>query len=213
MDASGLLAQAFGIARSMYPEIMRSWVTVSHRVGSRLPNSLLPVSIQREGETDVLLRALETEQLDNLRRGQANDLFAAHYLGTLSAYWIGGVYEIFRLLRERGLSDEANDFDVVLKDLELIRMPLEKHEIAKDWRLKTPLELIRQPPDSGPQDIYRYAPKDQQRAHIMPSAISQVTGSMMWHVIDLASDSSFWVERRWLSDKILAMWNGVRAAP
>jgi hypothetical protein len=102
----------------------------------------------------------------------------------LSVYWIGGMYEVFRLLRDRELDDKNDRFFQVLKTLELLRMPLEKHEIAKDRVLKQPVELSRAPPRGDASDQYTYDVGDPTRAHIMPFGLSE-RGSVCWQAIDL----------------------------
>jgi hypothetical protein len=103
-----LVAGVFATARGRYPELTDTWVRISHRLGSRLPASRLSVSIQREGEVDLVLRCIE----DEMARGESN-IFVGHYLGVLSAYWIGGTYETFRLLRDRKLNDDDERFSAV----------------------------------------------------------------------------------------------------
>jgi hypothetical protein len=132
-------------------------------------------------------------------------MFVTNYLSMLSTYWIGGVYEALRLLRERELVDQNDKFVQLLRDFELLRVPLEKHEIAKDRTLKEPLQLVRQPPRPDEDDTYLYARKDEQRAHIMPAGISS-RGSMMWQTIDLKNNTARWIERRNLSDQMLELW-------
>jgi hypothetical protein len=132
-------------------------------------------------------------------------MFNFHYEKMLSEYWIGSIYESFRTLRQRKLADAAPAFEQIFSDLESIRVPLEKHELAKDWSLKEPLTMVRSSSNNNVTDLYVYDPKDDQRAHIMGAGITP-NGSVIWHVIDLKTQSDRWVERRNLSDRILAMW-------
>ena len=148
---------------------------------------------------DLVIRCIEDEVAQNDAK---DDLF--HYLNLMSTYWIGGMYETFRLLRERKLADDDKRLSAILGDLELLRIPLEKHEIAKDRTLKTPLTLTRMPPNKDSTDIYSYAREDPARAHIMPMGISP-RGSVMWQAIDLRGNTSRWIERRGLSDQILEL--------
>ena len=82
-----------------------------------------------------------------------NDPLVGHYLNILSAYWIGGMYETFRPLRDRKLGDSNELFKSIVDDLELICVPLEKHEIAKDKKLKKPLRTIRHPRRNDERDF------------------------------------------------------------
>jgi hypothetical protein len=63
-------------------------------------------------------------------------IFNFHYQKMLSEYWIGGIYENFRTLRQRKLADTTPAFDQIFSDLESIRVPLEKHELPKDRSLR-----------------------------------------------------------------------------
>jgi hypothetical protein len=89
-------------------------------------------------------------------------------------------------------------------ELRLLRIPLEKHEIAADRKLTEPLRMHRQPPNNDDTDSYEYSNNDARKAHIMPTGISS-RGSVMWQVIDLQSNSSYWLERRDLSERIVAL--------
>jgi hypothetical protein len=202
--AGKLLDAAFKEARANYAELNEQWVRISVRIGSKLPASLLMPTIQRDGELDVLIRCMEDEFAALDARGREQDIFALHRVNMFSEYWIGAMYETFRLLRQRKLCDDTANFSTVLRELELVRIPLEKHEIAKDVTLRAPLALTRRPQTSA-NDEYVYASGDQMRAHIMPRGVSE-RGSIMWHVVDLKSEQCYWVERRRISDGILDLW-------
>jgi hypothetical protein len=205
IETGALLAGAFAAGRAKYPHLSESWVWISHRIGGRLPDSLLSLSMQRDGETDLLIRCLEDEMVEHLKRPQEHSMFVGHYLNMLSSYWVGGFYESLRLLRERGLVEQTVEFSSAFKDFELVRIPLEKHEIAKDRALAEPFVLMRRPPKGDHTDTYTYDPKDSKRAHIMPMGLS-ARGSTMWHVIDLRENNSRWIERRSLSDRLIDLW-------
>jgi hypothetical protein len=49
-----LITEAFKLAASRHPELYRTWVTISHRAGSLLPDSMLAATIQRTGEIDMV---------------------------------------------------------------------------------------------------------------------------------------------------------------
>ena len=128
------IANAFDNAKNRYPELHSTWIRISYRVGSRLIDSLLPRNIQREGDVDILLRCMEDEAAQDDPTGFDGGVFG--YQKMLSEYWVGGMYETLRLLRQRGLADTSSSFAEILGDLELLRIPLEKHEIAKDFRVE-----------------------------------------------------------------------------
>jgi hypothetical protein len=182
-----------------------AWTKISHKIGSRLPTSLLSNAVQREGDVDLVPRCLENEYVARTETGTESGIFEFHYQYMLSVYWIGGMYETFALLRRRKLADQSRIFEEILNDLEIARVTLEKHEIAKDRNLDNPLPMTRAPANNDASDYYSYDPKDNLRAHIMPSGLS-MRGSVMWSVLDVKKDAMRWIERRDLSDRILALW-------
>lgn len=161
-------------------------------------------TIQRDGNLDLLIRCMEDERVELQVQNREGPMFAFHWMNMLSEYWVGGMYETFRLLRQRKLHEDSVEFVKLFRELELVRMPLEKHEIAKDKQLGRPLTFVRQP-QTGSNDEYVYSSDDPRRAHIMPTGVSD-KGSIMWHVIDLKDERSYWVERRRVSDSILDLW-------
>jgi hypothetical protein len=199
------LIHTFNLAKIRQREIYETWVRISFRVGGRLPASLLSVAIQRDGELDLLLRCLEDEQVQRVSSGVEPGLLDAHYLMMFSVFWVGSMYETFRLLRQRKRMGTSQVFHEIFRDLELLRIPLEKHEIAKDRKLDQPLQMTKSPPNNDSTDYYSYDPKDHSRAHIMPAGLSS-RGSMTWQAIDGTDQSSRWIERRPLSDRILDLW-------
>jgi hypothetical protein len=209
-----LITAAFMLARSRYPELHKTWISISLRVGGLLPNSMLSVSVQRAGELDMVLRCME-DDFSPAREGAGEvDLFSFHYQKMLSDIWVGKAYEIFSLLinSKRKLASKSDAITDLARDLKLLRIPLEKHEIATDWELSEPLQMERRPPKNNETDIYLYSKSDTQKAHIMPSEISS-RGSVRWHVINVESKRSDWLERRALSERIVALWGAVAAEP
>lgn len=204
MKISDQLLAVFTAAQTREAELYDVWIRISHRVGARLPNSLLSASIQRDGALDALLRCMEREQAELMASRQSGS-FAFHYQKLMSELWIGCMYETFRLLRDRKLSDLSPEFGRIFSDLELIRIVVDKHELPKDRKLEGPLEMARRPASGDSSDIYIYDPKDDKRAHIMPVGVSQ-RGSVMWHVIDVRSETARWVERLGLSERIISLW-------
>jgi hypothetical protein len=200
MHIGRLITQAFGQARAKYPELQDTWRDISYRFHELHP---IEVSIQREGSLDLLIRAMEEESLTldpNL------DPLMPHYMFSLSHYWIGGMYEIFRLINDRGFLGTSELATTLFRDLTLIRIALEKLELAGDKKLKEPLALSRYPANGDSSDDVIYDPKDKLRTHLMPTAHSKSSGSILWHVTDLKHRRSYWVERRWISDKTIELW-------
>jgi hypothetical protein len=134
--------------------------------------------------------------------------FSFHYQVTFSELWIGHMYEIVRLLKDRKLMPNNDEFESLAHHLRLLRIPIEKHEIPGDRKLTQPLMMRRYPPNDEARDSYEYSKDDQTRSHIMPSGISK-RGSVIWQVIDIASNESFWIERRSLSERVLAIFSDI----
>jgi hypothetical protein len=213
MDVSKLIAEAFAQASHKYASLHGSWIQVSVRVGGLLPHSLLMFSIQRDGSLDLVLRCMEDEAAARMQSGKDHG-FHLHNQKMLSEFWVGSVYEWVRLLydNKRKIGPDNDEVRALKHNLTLLRIPLEKHEIANDRDLNEPIEFQRHPPTGVDTDIYQYAKKDPQRAHIMPSGVSP-RGSMMWQVIDVRKNNEeCWIERRSLSERIIALW-GNQAAP
>ena len=206
MTVTQLITTAFMLARSRYPELHKTWIS-----------SLLFPSVQRTGDLDMMLRAME-DDFSAAPEGadeadQPADLLSAHYQLMLSELWVCAVYEIFRLLTEskRKLAPESDAITALAHDLRLLRIPLQKHEIATEWKLSEPLLMQRFPPNNNGTDNNYYSLSDGRRAHIMPTGISS-RGSVMWHVIDVESKISYWLERRAISERIVALWRSVAPA-
>ncbi len=160
------------------------------------------MSVQREGSFDLVLRCMEDEY------ATAPDNLAFHYQKMLAEYWISGLYETLRLLRYRKLLEGEQSQVDLFADVELVRMAIDKHEIAKDTLLEMPLQLRREQSRDTPSDMYVYDPNDLQKADIPPLGIYQ--GSIAWHVFDFRKSVHRWVVRRDVSDHVLSLW-GVKS--
>src|SRR5258705_13223204 len=136
-----LLTAAFGLSRVRYQELNKRWVAASWRTGSKIPGSLAMVSIQRIGELDLVCRALEDELVANPPKEGEMD-FRDNYLMMLSELWIGTAYAVSFALKDRKLLlDDDDDFIELANDLRLVRVQIEKHQIASDRDLSEPLPL------------------------------------------------------------------------
>jgi hypothetical protein len=137
----------------------------------------------------------------------------------LSEMWIVGCYEVMRAFRQRdresigagarssGVS-ELESFKSIFADLELLRMPMAKFEIAKDDKLKEPLAFNMSPAIEGAPDRSFYDSKNPARYHIMPNGLSP-RGSAVWLALDHLTSREYWVERRSLAERLLALGNEV----
>jgi hypothetical protein len=132
-----------------------------------------------------------------------------------------GCYEILRAFRQ--LDDDAQkagarpsgvselqSFRSIFADFELLRMPIAKFEIAKDKKMKQPLAMrkVGETDEVTPQS---YDPKDLARYHIMPKGLSP-RGSAVWLALDHQTNREYWIERRDLSERLLAFRNEITPA-
>lgn len=216
---SPLLNELFNIARARYRMEIQAWVGLSYRLSGRLNLVTAVVNIQRQGDLDILLRCLEDEFDTN--KDASGMEFAFHYQMLFSETWIVGCYEILRAFQQRdreaaaaGRSPsgicELDEFKSVFTDFELLRMPIAKLEIAKDKKLQQPLPM-RRVGDDKTKPIEFYDPKDPGRFHSMPKGVS-ARGSAVWLALDGRNLQQHWVERRDLSDRLLALVKLVKGA-
>jgi hypothetical protein len=164
--------------------------------------------IQRDAEIDLILRSIEDEFQKGLAINLEHPEFTpVHPLGILSGYWISGVYESLRLLKARNLLEAGEQFADLFRRVELVRIALDKHEIASERKLlkKGPLSMLRRAMGNAPETEYVYSAADDQRAYIMPMGLSP-RGSITWQPLDLRTDANPVVERRWVSEQIIAFW-------
>lgn len=198
-----IVSKLFNESRIRCKDLYEEWVRISWRIGALLPNSLLAEQMQKTGELDFLIRCLEDEfPRDN---PDSDGLTDAHYQNLLSEQWISNTYEIFRLLKQRQLVDQSEVFKDLFYKLELLRIPLQKHELTKDNKIDDNLVLIKTPSGDNLLDQYIYGRADDKRAHIMPKGLS-ARGSIMWQATDPIQNVSIWIERRDLSDRIFELW-------
>jgi hypothetical protein len=210
MTAAQFVVAAFHHAAAQHPALHRKWTRISARLGGTLPATRLMSTVQMLGELDMVIRSME----DDFRPGASGDseaVFAFHYQMMLSEQWIGAAYEVFRLLDERQLAPERDAISAIHHDLRMIRIPLEKYEIAAENKLGGPTRMQRHPPNNDASDDYIYLPGDPARSHIMPTGIS-ARGSVTWQVIDAKAQRSYWLERRELSERIVSSFGAGPAA-
>lgn len=205
MNVSEMIVGAFDQAARMHPELNKAWIRISVRLGSALPKSRLMSNVQSDGRLDLVLRCMEDERVAGAQAAEQDGMFDSHYQRMLSEAWTGNVYQTLRIVERFGTI--AND-DVrsLTEDFRLLRVPLEKHQIA--WErdeLTAPLQLQRVPAKGDHTDTYLYEKTDPKRTHIMPTRLSY-RGSVEWQVIDLKGGHDRWIERRALSDRIIALW-------
>jgi hypothetical protein len=154
LDVAFLIVAAFRRASVRQKATHESWVKISFRVGSTLPHSLLSASIQRDGELDLVLRCMEDDFAEATKLEKTTEnLVLFHYQKMLSEIWIGSVYEVFRLIMELEHPRGDSEIAALAHDLRLLRIPLEKHQIAQDKILAEPLQMKRFPPNNNETEL------------------------------------------------------------
>ncbi len=207
-----LMSAAFGLAFTQHRETRETWITISHRIGGLLPDSELVASIQRIGDLDIVLRCMEEEtKVDNSRREEPtyDEMLSFNCQVMFSEVWICNSYEIFRLLKTRKLAKQNDAFKTLVDDLTLLRITIEKHEIANRQYTANdlnPLQMQRLSTEGEVTGDYDYARSDPRRAHIMGKKVRPDRGSVMWEALDGTSGNSRWLERFALSERIVALW-------
>ncbi len=207
---SNLIETAFQTARFRQSELDNKWVALSMKVG--LPSA--SINIQRAGSIDLVLRCMEDEFAHSVGLEASPPDFSFHYQKMLSEIWVAISYEILRAIRQRAQQvaqqPVVQPFDPsiiqkvssLLVDLERLRMPLEKYEIAKDHAIKEPMPFVRF--GGGAEISSMYDPQNPRRNHIMPSSVSD-RGSIMWLALDVQARREYWLERREMADRFLAI--------
>jgi hypothetical protein len=209
---------AFAVARSKFSAQHAAWIDLSARLAGRIAVAPLLVNIQRTGDLDLLLRAMEDEASASSAPQRLSMAF--HYQVMLSETWVANSYEALRVVRQREAdaanpsNDKVSDLQIfkdLFKDLELLRMPIAKYELAKDTKMKAPLPMQAFPPNGDETDIKVYDKDDPARTHIMPTGLSP-RKSVAWHVFDHSATDGYWVERRDLADRFLSLAGAIEPA-
>lgn len=206
-----LITAAFCGAISQHSELKNEWIKLSHIIGGKLPASLVMDSIQKIGDLDILLRCMEDEFVQiKKKEGSESDVMHFHYQMMISKMWIASAYEIIRLFNDRDKT-LGEDFQKLYQTLTLVRVSLEKHELAHERKLTEDLAFVKYPPNGDDTDQYSYSLQDPARGHIMPMSVSE-RGSAMWCVLDIRNKTNIWVERRDLAERFMSCWQSANKA-
>ena len=147
---------------------------------------------------DVLLRCMEDEKSDSQD-------FAFNCQVLLSRMWVSDLYEVARLLNDRKPVKSNSSFDRLNRELTVIRVSLDKHEIASERSLKEPLAMGIVDSAGKIGNTYEYRRDDLARGHTMRLGLSEL-GSVMWEGLDAKNREAAWVERRDLADRFLKIF-------
>ena len=218
MKVSDLIHDAFDQAIRQHEELYKSWVDISIQLDGRiLPFSLLGPTVHDIGELDLVLRCMENETkavINNTDKSKSDSKFpVAHWhQNTLSKIWVSEIYEVFRLLKSRGLVQKSNTFNELENHLRLLRIPFEKHEIAKDKKLEKHLVLTEEQASKQRTSIFQkfgdlseYDSNDPRRVYSLNSR-NTPRGSIEWKALDLDTGEALWLERLSLSERVLELF-------
>lgn len=126
LSVSELILSSYQLATQQQFAITQAWVQGSHRLGGALSKSGLHTSIQRVGRLDAVLRCMEEELISEVLSDEIRP-WVAEPLGSLSEIWIGQVYEIIRLSKDRKLIADSSFLKALAHDFRLLRITMEKH--------------------------------------------------------------------------------------
>lgn len=198
-----LLEAAMRQSIADHPEIQRKWIDVQDHFGSLAgPATLLPFAMN--ARVDMLLRTLEAE---NLQRGQyvgdPDVEFAGDLILSLSESWVSRCYEIVRAARD-WMKERKEVFPdrlaQLLYQLALVRMPIDKGEIADAHRHKGEPLVLTLADGSNPMPYSA-------GAFMMQRGMCWQSGAAMWWPIDLVTQQTVEVCRRNLSDSLLTLFD------
>ncbi|MDT2022372.1 hypothetical protein [Methylocella sp. CPCC 101449] len=193
---SALIMAAFNQSYHLHQDVLKAWIDISFSIGGTLPRSSLTMTIQRLGRLDTLIRAIEDERYE--------DPWMAEPHTSLAEQWIGDAYAVTHTIKSKKLNLQPEGFSELAHDLRILRVQLEKHEIATGAATKQPIEL--EIIGSNEQEIYDASDPDRKHAIITAHGLTK-RHSICWLVIDAAStESSRWIERRELSERFLRLW-------
>ena len=197
------LEEAFKQSLSQHGDIFESWRKASHRIGGKLfPDTLLEASIQNIGWIDILLRSLEDEIKIAILDGNTNLLLGKQMM--LSQMWISDTYEIFRNIKSNEMLKENKIFKELEHHLRLLRVPIDKHQIASDHYLKKKPQLIQVKPanDNG---VGQYEHHSGEPYKLVTKLTGR--GSLFWETVDGKTGKAITFERLYLSERILKFFD------
>jgi hypothetical protein len=155
---------------------------------------------------DLILRTMEDEAFVRVRDPVAREQFdiLPTFQNTLSRMWVLSTYEAIRLAHETDAGRTHPKLTTLRRRIEMVRVPIAKHEIANDQRIKDPITLVRVGPgDPKPQS---YSAKDPS-PYYPPDLYETATGSTAWRVWDSKREQTIDISRRALSDEMLALFS------
>ncbi|MEA5163519.1 hypothetical protein U5903_22335 [Cereibacter johrii] len=180
ITASNLITQAFNLSLARQNSVFEAWVQASHKLSFGSP--WLALIIQDCGKIDILLRQMEEESATT---EVSAEIFSLDPRKILSEAWTGKLYAALRLICKE--PDLKKHFAALFKATTLVRVPLEKLQIADDRRLKGKEELRLYRSDDPSEEPIPY--NLSQRPQISPQIfLDRATGSIAWDTFNVAVD-------------------------
>lgn len=179
------------------------WVPASYRLVGLLPDPGMFVSdAQQVGRLDCYLRELERDQLRLLNASEPKLAMDFHAL--MSRCWISLAYEILRAINRReGRRKKENiglppALHAVFRQLEMVRMPEFKREIARARSVSEDLYLKGFDHQIAPEPYLH-----ERTVLNVPRGIDPATGSLVWFVYEVEARRTIEVRRQELGEAML----------
>jgi hypothetical protein len=149
-----LLGSAMNLALSRNFALHEAWVKVQHKFGGLAGVAHLP-AFAWNSRLDILLRELEKERLERFGEPFQEVEFVDDFLTGLSESWVSRSYEMLRAAKQR-CAARSEKFPEALNDVfgkfELVRMAIDKGEIAKANRRNAPNIALEHEDGSDPRE-------------------------------------------------------------
>lgn len=159
-----------------YEHRLPLWIKCSERLVNN-DDPYIPLSVENLGRAEKMLLNMEAKLTTESQKPVRDTLLmecSAH-----SIMWIFGLYEVLRKIRDIKTS-QFDSLEELFQKLEVIRMPLAKHEV-KTW------------------------PKYRKKLYYPTSVWSAEDGRVGWHVFDPVSRASETFLRTDLADEFLSL--------
>ncbi|WP_213684704.1 hypothetical protein [Roseicyclus sp.] len=198
---SDLLVYTYHLALSKHDDLYTEYTALQYKLP--IPANYAIVNTQSYAQLDMVIRSLEDEICQDLSAQNSPasiDYLLINLHIAFSEIWIIGIYELLRAAKE--YSPKKVDIKL-FHDIEIIRIPLAKYQIAKDKKLTGPLYFDLKGSNSAAEKSATYDNTDRQRTHHLPRSISE-RGSAQWCTVDVTGEEQQrWLERRDISDRFL----------
>jgi hypothetical protein len=201
MDAIFLCDQLLQRCFAMQSARRNRWTKASWRVFGR--HSVLVADIQQAGTLDVVLAELESS-MTSLSDAETPFLIDDFCL-VLAKSWVSLSYEVLRTFKQRLESSSdlgsrwTEGLQSAFSSLERVRIAELKHEIAKDKKLKSRIEMFVPGDEKATTREYIH----EHTVLKTPLLWRPVDGSFVWHIFNVKTGQSEDLARRDMSEHLL----------